>query len=217
MIDIGLELTLRIVNRDQEQTYRSKVIDFDKKSLYIDIPINVETNKTSHLYPGSKIIVSYIGKDSALYSFSTKIKERTILTVPALVIGKATEVIRKQRREFVRVNTTADIAIHPVDNTFAPFTTMTVDISAGGLSFIMQNNKTIKKNMIVDLTIVLAMQTNNYKYIHCEGKILRIRRAENMPHVVSVKFINMTEKDQQKIIKYTMEKQRTERQRELNL
>ena len=40
--------------------------------------------------------------------------------------------IKVQRRQYVRIPTTVDAAIHPLENEFTPFTTITEDISAGG-------------------------------------------------------------------------------------
>lgn len=217
MIDIGLALTLQINHGQPEQTYRSKVIDLDEQYIYIDIPVNDQTNESANVRLGTNIVVSYIGKDHALYSFQSKVKERKKLTVPALVIERGTHITRKQRRQFVRVDTTVDVAIHPIDESIPPFTTMTVDLSAGGLSFILPQNITINQNIAVHLTIVLIMQSTHYEYIHCKGKILRVTMADDAPQRASVKFTHITEKDQQKIMKYAMEKQREARQRELNL
>ena len=37
-----------------------------------------------------------------------------------------------QRSQFVRIETAVDVAIHPMNREFEPFTAMTEDISAGG-------------------------------------------------------------------------------------
>ena len=56
-------------------------------------------------------------------------------------------VMKIQRRQYVRVETAVDIAIHPYNGEFVPFTAVTDDISAGGALVHKTKNDSLKEGM----------------------------------------------------------------------
>lgn len=209
--------TLIITGKDPIQNkileYRSKIIEKDEKYLFIDHPINMQTNKTSYFPIGTNFTVSFIGKDENLYRFQTTVEKRIKLTIPSLAITfpNKDSIEKIQRREFVRVKATVDIAIHCPDHSFPPFTTVTVDISGGGLSFVTPNEITLEKNKEIFVWIILPMGSRENKFAKIRAKIVRTKRSKSNILTTSIKFTSISNNDEQNIVKFCFEKQREER------
>lgn len=197
--------------------YRCKIIEKNNQGLIIDYPINVNTNKTSFLPIGSTILVTYVSKDKAVYQFRSIILERVNMKIPALLIKlpEKKKIKRIQRREFVRVESAIDVAIHSLTKKFVPFTTVTEDISGGGLSFIIPERDILTIGEYIQVFIVLPMNNIDSYYISVEAKVVFIKSLKSNINITSVKFTKITKIDQQLIIRYCFEKQRQARQKEL--
>jgi c-di-GMP-binding flagellar brake protein YcgR len=216
---IGTVLHIELNNPKTKKNdkYRCKVIEINEHSLIIDYPINEITNKTAFLPKGRYFSVSYIGDDEAVYQFTSNITAKIRLNVPALAIEKPNKenIQRIQRREFVRIEATVDVAIHSIDQTFSPFVTVTSDISGGGLSIIAPHNHKLIIGDIVDTWITFLMHENRYQYINVRTEVVFIKTLKNSIELVSLKFIELDKLSQQGIIRFCFEKQREARQKEL--
>src|SRR5699024_10897638 len=143
----------------------------DHDYLLIDYPINKETQRTGFFPNGTVLLVSYVDQDKNLYQFRTKIQKRITLTIPGLAIDRPEkeEIKQIQRREYVRIMTSVDIAIHPIDQSFSPFTTVTNDISGGGISIVVPPKIKLQEKQTVIFTMVLHLKSE-IKYIHLQGE-----------------------------------------------
>lgn len=213
----SITLTAYSVEHASNQVYRCKVIDKNEKYIYIDLPVHVETKKTKVMAIGTTIVVEYIGHDQSVYRFKTEIVDRKSGTIPTLVLKQPEKenMERIQRRKFVRVKTAADIAVHSRENKFAPFTTVTVDLSGGGLSFIVPIGIQIDRKDQVDIHLVLIQQTGDYSYLDLQGEVVRVVQHDTSVEIASVKLVSLDEADKQSIIQYCFEKLREARQKEL--
>src|SRR5690625_2886062 len=93
---VGRSVTLRV----NDHFFQSRMIDIKDKYIYLDMPINLETRKTSFLQTNTPIEVEYIGDDRARYHFSSKVVDRQLTNIPKLIIATPKQVERIQRREF---------------------------------------------------------------------------------------------------------------------
>ena len=215
-MNIGRLLTLEYKKPGQElEEYHCKIIEKNEQNLIIDYPIHKNTKKTAFFPVGTFFSVSYVGDDNAAYQFRTKIATRIKLNVPAIAITlpKKEDIKRIQRREFVRVNATVDIAVHSPEQSFKPFTTVTSDISGGGLSVVMPNRKELEMGEILDIWLVLNFKTGEFHYPKTEAQVVFNNNRNNV-QTSSVKFLSINQKDQQMIVRYSFEKQREARKKE---
>src|SRR5699024_12005907 len=90
--------------------------------------------------------------DRALFRFNTVIVKRIKDPTLALVIPKPkkSDLEKVQRREYVRVKTDVDIAIHSKKENVQPIVTVTNDISGGGASIIIPDSTTFEEEEIID-------------------------------------------------------------------
>lgn len=214
---IGTVLTLVYKQPGNEvEEYHCKVIERNKHYLIIDYPIHKRTKKTSLLPMGAILSANYIGDDHAVYQFLTKMVAKVKMNVPAIAIAipKKEDIKRIQRREFVRVHTTIDTAIHSLKRTFEPFTTVTTDISGGGMSVIMPKNLELEIGEIFETWLALEFKSGTFHYVYTKAQVVFTNNRNNL-NAISVKFLDLKQKDQQMIIRYTFEKQREARKKEL--
>ena len=210
-MEIGTPLSLKRFNIETKEIddYKSRVIDIDDQFFYIDYPVNKRTNKTDYFYKNEKIIIQYT-KNNVVFEFTGTMLERVNKNVPAFKfeIPKKEDLNQIQRRQFVRIETDVDIAVHCPNDSFPPFTTVTQDISGGGASLFVKN-QSLEVNQKILIYIVL--NTNNeYEYIETEAKVVRFQSDDEV-NIVSVKFLIDDENIRQKIIQYCFDIERKNR------
>ncbi|SES80964.1 c-di-GMP-binding flagellar brake protein YcgR, contains PilZNR and PilZ domains [Oceanobacillus limi] len=213
---IGTFLTLE-ASKNTGDKYRCKIIEKKKNLLIIDYPVQIQSKKTTFFPKGTRFIASYVGDDNSVYRFPTVVKGKQKLNVPAISLEKPEKerIERIQRRQYVRVDAAVDLAIHSVDQSFPSFTTVTADISGGGLSFILPKGQAMNENDKVNAWLVLPMNNGEYKYTSVEGEVIRVITNKNKADIASLKFISISQETQQFIIKYCFEIQRELRKKEL--
>lgn len=208
MLNIGDILTLELVDSEKKETFKCKLVDRKDPYLYIDYPVNVETRKTVYLLEGTQLKCKFTANDGSSYYFETKVLGRVKKNISMVILlyqGKE-QLIKIQRRQFVRVDAAIDIAIHPTNNEFIPFTTVTKDISAGGVA-ILSREKNIKEGMEVWCWLVLPMINGEYHYIKILSKVVRIIPLEDNRDQVSLQFIEVNSVDQQNLLRFCFDQQ----------
>ncbi|KHE72148.1 flagellar brake protein, partial [Halobacillus sp. BBL2006] len=133
VIKIGMPITLELQKRDQEkpEKYKCKLVDRHQTSISIDYPVNVRTKKTGFFLEGTEFQASFVGEDESVYKFDTEVIQRRKTNIPMIVLkfpGEK-ELVRIQRRKYVRVESSVDAVIK--DNNHS-LNTITHDISGGG-------------------------------------------------------------------------------------
>lgn len=211
-MEIGTFVSLKrfTVDIGELENYTCKIVDIDDEHFYIDLPIHQETRRTARFAVGETILAQYT-KNGVAHEFRAKILERVNKNVPALKlkIPAEDEINRIQRREYVRVETDVDVAVHALDESFAPFTSVTKDLSGGGAK-IYNPPETLEEKQKLQLYLVLPIQ-NQYEYIKTEAEVVRLHE-ENQVKTMSVKFLMDEEMNRQKIIQYCFHIQRRNRQ-----
>ncbi|TFB23952.1 pilus assembly protein PilZ [Filobacillus milosensis] len=221
MLKVGMKLTIETFkNGEVEDRFQCKVAEMTKNNIYIDYPINERTGRTALFMDGSEFKVSYVADDGNVYVFSSEIVGRKKIKIPVLAIRVPlkSEVRKIQRRQYVRVDVSLDVAIHPVDDEKPSLITRTVDISGGGIAVIGSGlEKGYQSGDIMKLTIVLPFQSNDYNFFTSDAEVIRcIAGTDASSPKITYKFVNVDEKQREKIIKYCFEKQLEKRRKVLN-
>lgn len=209
-MDIGLVLRLTLNGKQSHQekkTYRSKVIDRRLNEIMIAYPTSQGIEKFP-IKENSLLTIEFIDKGS-VFKFETKVLRIEKDPIQSFVIRKPDkhELTKIQRRQYVRIRDNVDLAVHSPENRFPPFTSVTVDISGGGLAMIVPRDLEIFDGEIVKLYIVLKSSYSDFVYIKTKAEVIR-SVIINEVRQVAVRFHLIHEQDRQKIIKYCFEKQR---------
>jgi c-di-GMP-binding flagellar brake protein YcgR len=215
LIKIGVPLTLEPKYSEQMEKYKCKVAEMEDGKIYIDYPIDMSTNRTAFLLDGTQLKASFVGEDEAVYAFETEVLGRTRRNVPLLILSYPgdNQLLRIQRRQFVRVDAITDVAVHPLNEEFTPFTTVTSDMSAGGAAIVLPHHETgLKHGMTIEIWLVLHMRSGDYHYLRFPARVIRIFE-ENVPKA-SLQFLEVSDVDRLTLIRYSFEKQLETRKKE---
>ncbi len=219
MMKIGTTMTLELYKQNQKkpEKYTCSLQDQSKGFIYIDYPIKTTTRKTSFFFEGTQFQVSFIGHDGSVYWFESEVVARKKLQIPVLVLTfpGMNQLVRIQRRKYVRVETSIDVSVRDLQRDHVLFTAVTQDISGGGAALHLPRTHHLIENQEVQLTIVLPMNSGDYVYIEVKGIIIRVLNKEASKEQASIEFKDLTDKHRQMIIKYCFEQQMERRQREL--
>lgn len=116
----------------------------------------------------------------------------------------------------MRIETAVDVSIHLAKGgSSQSFTTVTSDISGGGMSIILPTTESLNEHDSIDIWMVLQMQNGEYYYIYSQSTVVRVITNKHKIHTASIKFETISKYDQQKVIRFCFEKQRELRTKEL--
>jgi len=214
MLKIGDSLILEPKYALEPEEYRSKILEFNGRTLFIDLPINVSNKRTTLLADGTQLKVTYINNDtSSVYLFDTEVlgKVNYPIQMMQMLYPDKEEHIKIQRREYVRIETKTDVAIRSDVQGFIPFTTVTEDISAGGSSIILPPGINLIPEMIISIVIVIQLRTGETHYVKASCRVVRIIDQPEKVKTASLQFLDISENDRQYIIRFVFEKQLEQR------
>lgn len=209
MIKIGEVLILELKYSDKSEKYKCKLVERKGSNLYIDYPINLETKKTAFLLDGTQLKVTFIAADGSVYLFESEVLGRVKLKIPMMVISYPgnEHLMKVQRRQFVRIETSVDIAVHPLRDEFTPFVSVTEDISAGGAAIIAGKSCSLKANRQIHTYFVLPMQNGESHYLKLKSKVIRISEICNGKSLISVQFLDVSPQDRQLLLRFCFDRQ----------
>lgn len=214
---VGTSLTITMLSRLDKETdaFHCKIIDIVNRYLVIDYPVDLQANQPIPIKLNSNIQIEFMEKGN-IYRFNTVVTklEHSPLLAFLVPIPEMEQIKKIQRRKYVRIEFDADVAVHGSDLKFHPFTTVTKDISGGGMAIILPPHTTLEGINEVEVYLVLKSTYSDFKYIHTRAKIIRIT-CVNEVKIASVKFLFSDEHKRQKIINYCFEIQREQLKQQL--
>ena len=116
MLKIGNTLILEQKYSIEKETYKCMIVEVEMETFYIDYPIDVQTGKVAFLMDGTQLKASYTDDEKGTYLFDTEVLNKVKGKIPMmqLLLPPEETFIKIQRRQFVRIETSVDIAIHPI-------------------------------------------------------------------------------------------------------
>lgn len=209
MLTIGQNLLLEPKHTHRTDQYKCRLVERAGNTLFIDYPIDVKTNRTTFLVDGTQLKVSFI-KGKSVYLFETEILGRVMKGIPMVkLIYPGDEYLMKiQRRQFVRIKTAVDVAIHPLEHEFIPFTAITEDISAGGSLVNLNKPNDLKQGFKVRTVFVLPLQNGEYHYLELMSEIIRIVENQKTGKTqFSLRFIDVKPRQRQLLLHFSFDRQ----------
>ncbi|MFT4413118.1 flagellar brake protein [Fredinandcohnia humi] len=210
MIKIGETINLEPVINPNGEKYKCRVVEKTDDKLYIDYPVNKKTGKTVYLMNGMQLNAFFLGEGTSVYFFETTVLGRIKDGIPMIVLSypSSDALFKIQRRQFVRIETPVDVALHSKNGEYKPFVSITHDISAGGASVILPYHSSLVPETEVRTVFVLPTLSDEYIYVTLISKVIRIVEGRNGErNKVSLQFANVTENDRQLLIKFCFERQ----------
>lgn len=202
---VGMKVQLQIKDDGKEnQFFPSKIEDFQEENLVVGMPIK---NNYVHFIPLNELIYVYFSRKDSFYRVECKVIERKYEPIPVLILMLLKPPYKYQRRNFFRITIVKDVEI--VMSTDEILKGQIKDISGSGALLALPQE--IIKGRIVRISFYI-----NEKPFKLKAKVIRCCKDETRcinPYNVAVKFIEINEKTQDEIVKFTLEKQRKLRKR----
>lgn len=199
-----MEFTLMDV---ADKSHSSRLEDIQGDKLMVAMPFD---ERRVPILPevGSQIFGKIITKSCA-YRFTSTFHTAVAKPIPMWVISKPVVVEKFQNREFVRVKVTRPIIVHPINEegvTQPLVSTNTVDISGGGVCFVLFNPLPLNSQVTMDID-----NLSNMELLQIKGEVVRCQPVDvagiKVYHI-GVKFLDMPRIEQSKLIKFIFELQR---------
>ncbi|WP_100398527.1 flagellar brake protein [Bacillus sp. FJAT-44742] len=174
MIEIGDRIFLerKEISSGELSRFRCRLVGKREGVLIIDFPINEQTQKSAFFIEGTVFHAWIIGADSAVYSFVTEIQARNKDKIPVLLLKDPGEkgMKRIQRRNYVRVDACANLALHSVNEEASPIIIFTTNISGGGAAAVLPWNTKVDIGSIWQVYVVLLQEHRGNRIDPCKSK-----------------------------------------------
>lgn len=205
LLTIGTILIIDKGFTEESDRYKSKVVDLENDSVLIDYPTHSKTGKTAFFMDGTELIVSFTDQSKISYAFKTAVSGRVMKGIPMLKLSYPGDgqLIKIQRRQFVRIETPLDVAVTTGDGTHQ---LVAEDISAGGIALNIRTDGQLSASDTVRLLIVLPFKNAEIQYIRTAGKVVRLWEKAGRK-IASIQFGDLEENDRQCIIRFCFERQ----------
>ncbi|WP_203361877.1 PilZ domain-containing protein [Bacillus sp. REN10] len=213
MLKVGIDLMLEpldVSDEEEKEAYRCKVADIKDGQVFINYPVNIKSNRTVLLMDNTELTAEFIDPTaaSAVYVFSTKVIGRVKHSIPLLVLQDPglEKYQRIQRRKYVRVSTAADVAVHLEAQ--APFTAVTIDLSAGGLAIPVPSGMDIKQGDQGKVFLSIPFESGDHHYFELTAKVVRVYEEEKSNRTIaSLQLNDMSRVEQQLLMRFCFERQ----------
>jgi c-di-GMP-binding flagellar brake protein YcgR len=209
LIKVGETIYLELKENEEEtKRLRSKVLDSEEGRLFIDFPVEEVNSKPRYFLEGTQFRAIFLGENHIVYLFETEVLGKTERKVPMLVIKDPgqEQYIKIQRREYVRIDSNVDCAVYSPDNRFEPFTTVTSDLSGGGMALVLPSSHELSADDHVKTWLALGYQSGETHFVAVKAKFIR-EYNEQERNIGSFQFLEIEESDRQKIIRFCFEQQ----------
>lgn len=217
MIMIGDAIILETGESDRTEKYKCKLEERENDILFIDYPINTETGKAAFLLDGTRLKCTFVTRDGCPYMFHSVVLGRTKRKIPLLKLSYPGDafLIRRQRRQYVRVKTAIDVAVHPLNGEFSPFVAVSDDFSAGGVAIFAPNDIYLEKDMNVCLWLALPRKDGEINYLNFVSRVVRINNLNEYQNRVAFEYTGVNPFDRQLMIRFSFEQQLLQREKGL--
>lgn len=195
---------------------RARVLDMQDELLYLDRPVGESRHMEFAMQEGEQVRVSYVPAERVLYYFdAVVVGVQPLGILPSFQVrtpGKG-QIIRVQRRSFVRVELPLSLIVTAIhrDGEELPLsegTGYTIDLSGGGMSFILNQDIALTIGDIIIATLTLQDPGRKPVEVEMRAVIVRNSGPAQEKHVIhSARFTDIAPTVQQKLIQLVFRRQ----------
>ncbi|MET3696136.1 c-di-GMP-binding flagellar brake protein YcgR [Bacillus oleivorans] len=210
MFKLGSQLKLSQTKDNHTEEFQCAIMDYSENEVIVDIPVHVERDIRFDASVNTEYQAKYINDEGQLFLFEVTVAGRKADQIPLIILSHSgkKDFVKIEQRQFLRVDTKLDVAIHPIENEFPPFTALTKDISAGGAAIYIPKDVFFYKGMEIDCWLVLHMQSGQIQYLKLRSEVVLVREDYNKKSsLISVSFRHKHEQEKQLLIRYCFERQ----------
>ncbi len=205
ILKVNQLIDIEIDNSDMiRERYPSRVEEIRKSHVIVSMPM--KHGVLMPLQTGQEVSIVISGK-SGFFAGRTRIVSRERNPIPVLVLDMPEELVKAdQRRNYVRLGIALPVEFSLNDTNREPQVEKgtTSDISGGGVSIISTVNLDLGDN--IDLRLFLGKED----IIECRAEVIRTQRDPVKSRIfwAGVKFLDISEKQRDRIFNFIFSKQR---------
>jgi c-di-GMP-binding flagellar brake protein YcgR len=191
------------------ERYPSRVEGLTDKHLYLAMPMN--KGVPIILVPGTKFGGRVIA-DGVVWQFTSVFVDKKPLPVPMWIAELPFDLQKIQLRSFVRIQVGLTVSIDVINEEpdHPPIPATTKDISGGGMLL------AIRQSLPTGTKVKASFKLPDFGNIQVAAEVVRSDSlSETGFYTVGVKFVEIPEREREKIIKFIFKKQCERRQKGL--
>ncbi|WP_312883387.1 flagellar brake protein [Paenibacillus germinis] len=209
-------LHMQVNSIDDEESkieYKSRIADVTDSVIAIEIPLNEKTGRLKKLYQGDELSTFYLGQGGVKHYFTTSVTgfRDDVIRLVELRKPEPEAITQVQRRSFLRVLAELEIAVKLSDQ--IQFIGVTEDVGGGGISFICEGHIPIGMNAIISCWVLAPYKNGNIEHIPFTGEVVRVKQLETGKQLAMIRFIDIADRERQKLIRFCFERQMDFRKR----
>ncbi|GFN30619.1 flagellar brake protein [Paenibacillus xylaniclasticus] len=186
---------------------KSRIADDRGEELYMEWPYHEGTGRVRRLSFGDEISAYYITEDGVKHFFNSYVTGFIEDNIRLVRIQKPDpqSITRTQRRHFLRVNTMLEAAVlTPLGDRF---NALTEDVGGGGISFTSDVSISLAIGQTLECWLLVPYKNGSLEHAFFKGEIVRIVEHSTSRNHVMLKFVDISDYERQKIIRYCFERQ----------
>lgn len=193
--------------KEESKEYKSRIADVDDNSFLIEVPMQQGSSRLKRLFFGEELSISYITEDGVRHYFNTYVTgfEEDVVRLVRIRKPLPDDITKIQRRSFLRVHANLEMAIQSEDLTRA--VGLTEDIGGGGLSIYGEPGFVIAEGQKLKCWLLIPYRNAVIEHANFEAEVVRIKTLETGRQLCMLKFVQITDSERQKIIKFCFERQ----------
>lgn len=203
-------LYIQIASADEKEAgkeFKSRIADEDQNSFLIEVPMQQGSSRLKRLYFGEELSIYYMNEEGVRHFFNTYVTgfEEDVVRLVRIRKPQADDITKIQRRSFLRVRASLEIAIQAADLNRA--VALTDDIGGGGLSIFGESGFSISEGQKLNCWLLVPYRNSTIEHVPFEAEVVRIKTLESGRLLHMLKFTQITDSERQKIIKFCFERQ----------
>ena len=194
--------------KEEQKEYTSRIADMDHNSFLIEVPMQQENmGSLKRLFLGEELSIFYINEDGVRHYFNTYVTgfEEDVVRLVRIRKPLPEEVSKIQRRSFLRVHASLELALLCEDHTRA--VALTEDIGGGGLSIYIDPEIKVQEEQKLKCWLLVPYRNGAIDHVQFEAEVVRVNKLESGRELGMLKFTQITDSERQKVIKFCFERQ----------
>ncbi len=203
-------LYLQVNSIDEEEAkeeLKSRIADVHEQYLTMEVPISQKTGRLKRLYVGDEISAYFITEGGVKNYFQTSVLgfKEDVIRLIVIKMPELESITKVQRRSFLRVPAELEIAVRLTEQ--IQFIGVTDDVGGGGISFLCDKFIPLQMGNQAGCWLLVHYKNGRVDHVPFKGEMVRVKHLENGKQLVMMRFVDINDRDRQKIIRYCFERQ----------
>lgn len=219
--EIGQFLDLLVPEGTFKGQYQCQIQDIDKRWLHIDIPINIDNSVPVLLPEGTRVTVAYTDSRETPCQFDSIVEGNLFRKAHliAIKVPKKEDILRTQRREYVRVPVTLPVELLVMELESRKLHNLpctTQNLSGGGLCVILRHDHPVRTGDLVGVQFQFRVDGKRCDIV-TKARALKVQASPDhrFRKVCSLQFVDIKESDRKRIVQFVFQRQIELRERGL--